>query len=57
MMGIIKDDIDKILIIREKGRLYVDGFNLFRFNRCIDGNQFTTEIVYEWNNLGSHVNS
>ncbi len=46
-----------MLIVREQGRTCSNGFKLdiFRFNKDIRKNWFTSRVVDEWNRRSSHV--
>lgn len=57
MKGINKEDIHKVLLVRESGRTHRKGFKLakFRFHKYIGNNWFTNRVVDVWNMLSSRV--
>ncbi len=57
MKGYNKGDINKVLIVRERGRTRSNGSKLdkFRFNKDIGKNWFTNRVMDEWNRLSIHV--
>lgn len=57
MKGFNKGDIYKVLLVRELGRIWSNGFKLdkFRFNRDIGKNWFINRVVDEWNRFSSYV--
>ncbi len=57
MKGYNKGDVNKVLLVREQGRMCSNGFKLdkFRFSKDIGKNWFTNRVVDEWDRLSSHV--
>ncbi len=53
MKGYNEEDINKALILRGQSRTRSNGFKLdiFRFNKDIGKNWFTSRVVNEWNRL------